>query len=298
VTRVKPFLRIGALFAALFVLAVVVLSLCIRARAHELMQGAGAAMLSYGRAEHLDGPHVLSLNGARLHLLSGTTRDSVGALLDAFHARCKQVGGGFGRQLARLRPQLDALSPSKRAAFDAVLRADGERAGHLACLDLGGAPIDARELQRRVQAFLATGDLAKVGELRLVWATRDRDRTRYIALWSEGSLPLLAMFPAHEDAPGLDAPELPRPSGTRRLLSALQEQQAAMLVAYRSQGTPQQLELRYSRELTTHGFLASRLKQPPGQPQAMLLRRGQIAAAATFLNDGHGGTTLTLVRLR
>jgi hypothetical protein len=29
-----------------------------------------------------------------------------------------------------------------------------------------------------------------------------------------------------------------------------------------------------------------------------LLQRGGVTMAATFLDDGHGGTTLTLVRLR
>jgi hypothetical protein len=285
--------RLGCMLAALCTLAILALGLDARARAHELMQDAGSVMLGYADTDHFDPARTLVLNGTPLHLRSGSTADSVSALLDIFHQRCKRVGAGLGQLAAP--GALSAREALHVPALDGVLRLNDERGGYVACLDLRASSLTITELRARVRAFIATGDAGAVGDVRLLWARRQGQHTSYVALWSEGRLPLQEMFPTSGDAPGRDAPDLPRPRGARRTLSAWQQDAQPLLVSY---GLPEAVTAvapRYRAELAALGF---RVRQVADQSGVLLLQRGLSLASATLADDGHGGSRLTLVPLR
>jgi hypothetical protein len=252
--RTRRALRGVLVAAALGVLSVAWLAWTARAKAREGLRSAGELMLRYAGAEHIDAPRELVVNGLALHVLSGVSAKPLGTVLDLFEARCKQVGGGFDREIATLLQRQGAAPLPERIMRGGTLREDDEHNGYLACLDLGTDQLGASELIARLQAFAESGDIANVGDLRFVWARRDREQTSYVALWSEGPLPLPVAFPEEGDAPGVDLPSLPRPERSVRLLSAWQRDAAPSLVSYRSETTLDELETSYLRQLASLGL--------------------------------------------
>jgi hypothetical protein len=242
------------LAAALALLSVVWLAWAARVKARDALQSAGELMLRYSGAEHIDAPRELVVNGLTLHVLSGISAKPLATVLDFFQARCKQVSGGFDRELARLLQAQSAPPLPAPIMRGGTLREDDEHNGYLACLDLGTDQLATSELIARLQAFATSGDVANVGDLRFVWARRDREQTSYMALWTQGPVPLPVAFPEQGDAPGVDLPGLPRPERSVRVLSAWQRDAAPSLVSYRSETTLDDLESRYRRQLTSLGL--------------------------------------------
>lgn len=223
--------RAGGLLLAAVALGAWLALDALHARAHELVGDAGAQLLAYGRHDALDGARTLLVNGLALRVLSGTTADGPGQVLDTLAGRCRARAGQLPLQLqeharARLPPRIAAR------AFDPVLRLADERGGFLGCLDLGAQRLDPSELLARARRFAVHGDVAEFGALRFVWTQREARATRWVALWSDGPLPLATAFPARGDAPGIDPPGLPRPRAARRILSAWQAGSAPLLVSY------------------------------------------------------------------
>ncbi len=288
-------LRVGALLALVGAGAVATLCVRARARSDELLQDAGAALLSYARAGRLDAPRTLWLNGASLRVLSGSTPDSLDTLLDVLQARCRKLGLRFDPATVPRAPLPHGLRAAL-PALDGVLRGQHGGAGYVACLDLGGVTLAPRDLIGRLRALRASGDLRALGQLRFAWARREGAATAYVAVWSEGSLPLRAMFPARGDAPGRDLPGVPRPAGARRVLSAWQQERAPMLVGYRAALPAAQLMARYRVALEAQGFHVRALE--PAAAHTLLLSRGSALASATISADGRNAARLTLLPLR
>lgn len=267
-----------------------------RAEADERVMSLGAHLLSYARGTQLEAPHTLVINGLQVHVVAGSTRDSVSALLDTFHARCRDASGGLDRWP-------DALPRGRRGAriaaqaLDPVLRHADRRGGYVACLELGRETVPVRDLLERVQRFLRSGDLFDVGDLRFAWAFAGERSTTFIGLYTEGSVPLPVLFPAHGDAPGADVSGVPRPAGTRRIVSAFQRDAAPMLVSYQSELAADIALQAYRKQLTQSGhdtrMLASSmpaLQVSDAQGEAKLL---------AFASPGaNGETLLSVVRLR
>jgi hypothetical protein len=225
-----------------------------RAHAGELLRNVGAEVMRYADSDQDDAPRVLVVNGLPLHVGSGGTPDGPGRVLDAFHARCRERGMRFdlapSSQTRPIRP------PALRALpLDGVLRLEDAARGYVACLDAQGRVTSLDDLLARARLFLADGDLAHFGALRFAMVERHGARTHYLALWSEGSLPLARAFPARGDAPGRDPSEIPRVTGTRRILSAWQTGHEPMIALYRaSQTGTAALAARYHAALRRAGF--------------------------------------------
>jgi len=265
------------------------------ARTGELLEDAGAGMLSYARAGHLDASRTLHVNGLVLRVLSGSTRDSLTAVLDFFHERCRRVGG----ELARLAPSAPGRSvhPLPARVFEPVLRREGTQTGYLGCLDLGAAPLGLEPLLRRLRAFARDGDLAVLGGLRFVWAAREHEHTTYVAVWNAGSLRLADLAPARGDAPGADVDGIPRPPGSRRVMSVFQEGAAPMLVGYRAQLPASALGARYRKALIDGGFVVREGARAPGAPAFLVASRGAASTLVMFTAESVGTSSALLVPL-
>jgi hypothetical protein len=267
-----------------------------QAAGSEWMMDAGASMLRYARARHVDGPRRVRVNGVALQLISGSTDDGLSAVLDAFDRRCRAVGRGFGPPGALARAAgLPEWVPVVREEL-------GDR-GYLGCLDPGARELSLDELAMRLRAFARTGDLAEVGDLRFVFALRDGARTSYVGLYTEGALPLTRLFPAQGDAPGVDPDGLPRPPASRRLLSASVEGAAPLLVSYRSPLPPARIEAQYRGRLIDGGF-AVRSATPPaeaarGAVHALVVEQAQSRRRALVVvtGIGRGESAVTLLPL-
>jgi hypothetical protein len=221
--------------------------------------GALAALARNGSA-----PRSLLLNGARFALRTATSQGSLASVLSAGHARCAErsllaawprgAKDGLGGRGAAL--------VAKALAFDGVVDAEHDGVGVVACFETGEGRAswsDPQELGQALAAAAASGDLSALGSFRYLYARTEGDgRTAHLELSSEGPLNVHQMFPKHGDAPGVDDAELPRPGGTRRVLSVVHEVargiRAAALTGYESPETASELRRAYATELRARGF--------------------------------------------
>jgi hypothetical protein len=288
-------LRIAALLGAVSLCAAVSSLRAAEARARELANSAGEAMLRYSEAEHIDETRALNVNGIVLHVSSGSSQRSVDEVLDFFHDRCQRAGAAFAHHLLQAAGAGPTPQPREHL-LDATLRAQDDQRGHLACLDLGSEKLGVEELMARLRAFITTLDVSRVGELRFVWARREHNYTKYVAMWTAGSLSLREAFPETGDAPGVDLDELPRPHGAQRVLSAYQQDRAPLLLGYRALGTVTEVEKRYREQLSSHGFaVRSEPLDAGGRWLSIIGPRG--AALALLTTDARGGARVSLVPL-
>jgi hypothetical protein len=196
-------------------------------------------------------PRALFLNGARIIVATGTSEQPLKVMLDHFQERCRRESGGLSKAAQQLvRPRRGGL-PS---LIDGVLRIEEERQGLVACLGLGERELTHEELRERIERFADAGDLSVFGGVRVVRLEALEERTFFVATWSEGALPLATMFPERGDSPGSDPAHIPRPAGSRRLLSAWQEDAPSSIHLYLTNRPSDEAFAAFVQALEQHGF--------------------------------------------
>ena len=230
----------------------------VQARASELASEVAPALLAYAGAARDEGARVLRVNGASVELRTGVTADSIEVVL----ARQREACGAA-----------DVLP---------IVHWRSAMQGVLGCF----APPDGMSLSERLLAFVRSGDLAALGEPRVTWVLAADGARRYALLSAPDPLALTRMFPAQGDAPGFDAPGLPRPPHARRVLSAVQEGDEPMLVAYRSDLAVEELERTYGELLEAQGRRVDRGDGPDGP--RLLVRSDDRAQLVLLGSDGSG----------
>jgi hypothetical protein len=290
--------RVAALLGVLALGGAVCVAASARARVGELLHDAGASMLSYTRADFQDTARTVHVNGLSLRVMSGHTHDDLASVLDFFDTRCGAAAGGPEQQMAALRSGAGAaLAAIDPGLLRPVLRSERPGQGYVACLDPGVAHLEPERLLTRLEAFAATMDVAQLGDLRFVWARAERDATAYVAVWTEGPVRLDRMFPAEGDVPGVDPPTVPRPPQARRMLSAWQERQAALLTAYRVELPIGDAHARYRQALIDGGFAVREQSEAPSDQRWLIAARGTVTAIAVIRADGPSRSTVTLLPL-
>ncbi|MDH5491501.1 MAG: hypothetical protein OEY14_06065, partial [Myxococcales bacterium] len=220
-------LRVVLLFAALYAIVVVWVAHRAKADVQEIMLGLGAEMLHYPDARE-GRVRRLSLNGASIYMRTATSDRLVPEALDYFESRCNQRDGRVLEQFQELEAEghldLGELDP---AEADSTLRFETSARGFVSCLDMGEGRQGYEGLLDRVGAFVESGDLSRVGQMRYVYAERvgegEEESSFLLSFWSEGELNIYEMFPAAGDAPGVDPADVPRPASSRRILSMVEE---------------------------------------------------------------------------
>jgi hypothetical protein len=195
---------------------------------------------------------------------------------------------------AAAKQKLEARLPKGSSLFDGVLRTESDKEGVVACIDTSGK-LGLQELLGRLQRFQKSGDLADVGELRYALARKVGDKTSVLMAWTEGSMPVLRMFPASGDAPGVDPVDVPRVPGMRRLLSTWENGEPYALALYSAPGqAPGPLAARYRSELTLAGWTSSVVPLPSAATgRALVARRGARTAIIRIASQPSSGTTVS-----
>jgi hypothetical protein len=218
-TAVTGLLRLSLLLLICSGLGVFWAAHSAHAYSERVLQRLGDHMMRYAGAHHQTVPEEIEVNGAAFFLSTGSVAAPVSEVLDQFHAKCLAKNGQLHDQWASLGQKRRANLQGHGSLWDGVFRSDGRDNGIVACAETGDGPLPPEVLISRLKAVLATGDIAKLGNLRYVYVTRGQDQSVFVAMWSEGALNFRSMFPSQGDAPGEDPPGLPRPAGSRRVLS-------------------------------------------------------------------------------
>ncbi len=142
--------------------------------------------------------------------------------------------------------------------------------------------------------------------MRYVFAERSRNGgAHFVVFWSEGELNLFDMFPAAGDAPGQDPPDVPRPEGSRRILSAWEHGEPASMTIYAGgRRDAASLERWYRKRLTDDGWRildrghATRVQAELRDARAMVIERGDSMSTVVLAtgDDGKGVATVLVSR--
>jgi hypothetical protein len=277
---------------ALFILfaqtvVTLILARAVHAEVQNLLMSSGAQMMQLGKELGAATPRTLRLNGAQMRLrVQSSSTYTLPEVLDEFEARCREHNGRFYEQL-RSAPKTRSWNEAQLSIFDGVMRVEQDDGGAVACMDVGDERGSADTLLARAQRFVVSGDAAAFGELRYMRAERTERGVFVVMMWTDGAFNIRNMFPTSGDAPGVDFPGLPRPDGSRRVLSAWEEGQAPAFNIYDSPGAkPSELDARYRQELPKHRW---EVVTPPN---------GSVGTSTHGLLAMRDGVTVTLSQVQ
>ncbi len=217
-------------------------------------------------------PRSIALNGARIRIASGRSDRSLHELLDRAEEDCRKRSGGIDARSRALNRK-----PRRGRLSNGILRAQHGKEGLVACLDLGHSEVSLDDLAANLSDFARDGDLQRLGGLRMLRAEALERGTFFVTAMNDGSVPLWRMFPAKGDSPGMDAVDVARPTGSRRVLSAWQEQGAPAIHVYETPQAVSTVWSRYAQDLKSAGW--QHTAQPATQPGA--------TRSALFVRGGH-----------
>lgn len=254
-----------------------------------------ANVLHYVNAMHGDGADTVFINGLRFGVSAGSTTDSLEQVSAFFEGVCRDENDAFAHALDRVQTSPAALVTARSAGsatpFDGVLRLHNGARSLVACLDTAADHVGPTTLAAHVKAFLDTGDLAALGDLRLVLLERSGSTVTYVAVSSQGTLPLLHAFPSHGDAPGKDPPLVPRPENAERRFSAWSPGTSGAIAVYTLDGrAPSVVASEYRAILLRQGW---QIASGAGDRENVAARRdGRTVIAAPSVRDGHAVLTV------
>jgi hypothetical protein len=238
-----------------------------RAEAHlkESLRGLGEQIAAIDGFRPNSAPRDLLINGLDLKVVAVSTPLGVKDALDRFQSTCHAVGNiDLSAALKQKLPDSPAVlnAPREENSVPAgVIRQDAERDGFLACIDIA-ENTDAEGLLSRLQEFGKTKNLKSLGQLRYALARRESKTTNLLLMWTEGDAKLSEMFPAQGDAPGSDMRDVPRPKGSRRLISAFEQGMPFGIASYEIQGGDLASVTRdYQAQLAAGGWRSLPLKK-------------------------------------
>lgn len=288
----KGFGLLRAVALGVLVLVVTVSSSLRQANAHlgEALIAFGDQLLVLTGGKLASKVSQLSVNGVVLHRATASTPLGIEETLERLSRVCSEKGGieGADKLLSEVQPQSRV---GARTLLSGTYRHVANGLGLLACIETGH-PLTLSEVTERLGAFTRTGDLAALGSLRYVLAKREGAATSLLVLWTEGSVPLLRMFPKRGDAPGRDLVDVPRPEHSSRLLSAADFGAPYSVTVYRSPLSPSTVQKWYARALAQHGWRVTEVKR-----SSLLARRGERCIIVRSRAATAGTTTASIVEL-
>lgn len=259
----------------------------------------------------LDAPQAIDLNGQRMYVSSIVTNLSPEATLGHFESYCRKHSGGLAEAIGQLPERVSgkALSAELRdpSRWMTVKSEGNANYGQITCFardDQG----TLRSFVERLDAFMRSGDLALLGNLRYAVARKTPNgKTHVLVMWTEGHFDIAAMFPPNADSPGGDSPAAPRPPASERLLSARISDRPYALYVYDSTRNPEELLAFYDREMTIRGFSHEAVwLEHPGDPHttakpsyARAFSKAGSLVLVTALDEPVGGkaTQVSLIEM-
>ncbi len=157
-------------------------------------------------ALHRGKAQALTINGITL-LSQATYLDASSQELDAVFARMKTL---CQRSIEEPPPAKD----EELLMSAPMIERRGPLESYIYCIQ-PRRRLDLSGIEATVKSYSTSGDLDDVGRFQGVYVRSNGSSHRLLVLQSEGAIHFTRAFPRKNDAPGRDAPALPRPPGRR-----------------------------------------------------------------------------------
>jgi hypothetical protein len=254
VRYVKPMLRLMLFLAVCGGTLAYVDYRTARASVVDRLLGLGQRMAPYlDDAQKTEGPRQVRINGVRLFVAAGHTDQPPNFVKKWYVDRYAGKDDGLDALSKDMKKR--GVLPPDMQALNELTFGDDKRGG-MAALDFGGEKLSMDGLRRRVEKFVASGDVSDLAKLRYVYyEANGKGGTRFLTVWTDEHLPLDKLAPmGGKDAPGSDIEDVPRYPGTTRVLSAEERGMAQKVVVYDGPGSPEAAELFYQARMQTLGW--------------------------------------------
>ena len=251
-------LRLASYFAVIAVVGVVVAARLAYGHAKKVALTTGEDLLRLTEDGSIGDGYKLRLNGELVMISSATTSMTSNEVLDRFQGECATAADGISQEFLHLRDSLDVTKAPLHVGFPGIglTRQSTDKGGFLVCFAAGKA-IAQSEGYKRVADFARSGDVGDIGSVRyLAVEALPTGGSHVVALWTEGSFPLQAMFPEQGDAPGTDVPNAARPDGSRRVFSAYAEGAPYGIRVYETQKNGEAILSQYDAAMPALGWTA------------------------------------------
>ena len=248
-SSVPKVLRVLVFIIAVWAIALMATAHRVEAEVQEIMLGLGSEMMHMPDANE-GRVRQMNFNGAPIQFRTARAARPMAEVLDFFEQRCQARDGRIGEQIEEAMNELGEEVETRDV--DGTMRFDTSRRGYVACFDMGEEKQDHEALTSRIQRFIESGDLSEVGHMRYMFAEAvEEDETFVVTIFSDQAVNIYDMFPSEGDAPGADPQGVPRPSDSRRILSANESGRpyGMFLYVHESGSEPAQVERRYREEL-------------------------------------------------
>lgn len=290
--------KVGRLIAYTVGVTALAGGLALRSAYGNMMESALEIGSELGHLGETGTQRPVRLNGEPIYVSSTVQDVPLGELLDRVEARCRDNPTELLEALPTLpeeaRRELEPRLRSREAA--GVARYDNDDRGVIVCfMRPEGAVSGLNARLERITGFLDTGDLSRLGNVRYVFAERTSEGlTHVVTAWTDGSFNLYNLFPAKGDSPGSDLPDVPRPAGGVRLLTAGADGVPYSVRIYDSREGAAAILDEYDRSMAERGW------EPIIEDRAHLRRvygRGDVHVYVLPRED-RGRTLVTLVQMR
>jgi len=243
----------------------------------------------------------LRMNDAPLNVASALTHAGVGKVLQRAEEDCGAHADGMATDFAHLEKVVQSNAPHAEAGspgFGVVRSEAANKIGYVLCFANGGkySPLEAWQ---QVAEAARTGELTKIGQVRYVTARKDGEgKTRVTAVWTDQPFNLFEMFPTTGDAPGSDAPNMPRPEGARRIFTAYAEGAPAAIRVYDVPMNSHDAHQFYQEKMPGAGFQPQLWTEDQRFGAAYSNPIADYIVVATEAPNGHSAVTITESRMR
>jgi hypothetical protein len=254
-TYAPKVMRLAAFLLLVYACAVAFVYQRARAQMSEVLFSLGVEMLRYDEVDKQGQTRTLYLNGQQIRFATAITRHPLARVLDFYESRCMEHDGRFAEQITEL-SRGDAIPGELDGSmFDATLRSEEGNRGYVACLDQGEGRATPEGVLEKFERFKATLDISEMGDLRYIYAEESDGTTLFVTFWTDGPLRIREVFPPEGDAPGRDVEGVPRPEGSRRILSSWEAGEPQLVAMYQSAGGEiEDVDAFYRRSMEERGW--------------------------------------------
>ncbi|HYO96874.1 MAG TPA: hypothetical protein VER33_20325 [Polyangiaceae bacterium] len=299
--RVRGMLRVVVYLSCLNLAFTAVYATRAHAQAEQTVQRTGLELLRQLGPTIMGPTQGVELNGQPMFLSSQATRHSVSEVLEAFERHCENPAGAPTEPAPKPAVTIDTWDFS-RLLISRLEEQDGS-VGQVGCVAARERDKTFDGFVKRLAKFVSTLDLAELGDMRYAVARRDKKTgvTQVLAMWTEGSLNIPAMFPAAGDAPGSDSRHAPRPPEAVRVLSAEVNDHPYALRQYDTSKSVSEVLDFYTRSMPARGWRTAPLPAQPGTPtlndNLRVFMEGGAAILVVANVTPEGKTGVSLVEL-